>query len=253
MNLWGSKANPPEHVGSVRVFCPSPDATSGGQHALQPLQVHRQRSGDRRVPLNTTTGNRVARQPHQRRFETIAPSNPFAWRRRHRRGRKPSAGDCAPDHRRHSVLPSDCELHLGKVHGRGIRLAVKRIRSGAARSEQPAGGPLDAATDESRNCSTRWRPGSREQLRSAGADVTDREVECVSAVLDVSGHLEGQLRAVLRAELSSAAGRGRDSRCDPEGDEHRDHTIHSTICLGAMGDAVARTPRTSQKAPSPHS
>ena len=124
--------------------------------------------------------------------------------------------------------------HREPALGRDVRCrhcrASLRFRPGASRSEESAAGALGPATVASGTARSARAVFPRQQLQHPIGVEADREVQCVSALVAVPGRVEGELCAVLCAQVRAPAesggslrlARGRDERLHRRADpRHR--------------------------------
>ena len=152
VNLWGSKQTR-QNMWGLSAYFARTRMQRLGRHAgpdSAKFIVSDLAAGD--YHLNTTTGNRSARQPIngcQRSWNpAIRSTRPASAARCRTETRRRSLARA--DHGGHSVLARDRELHLGKVHGGGVRLAVESVSISRVWIRTIRRPPMDASADESR-------------------------------------------------------------------------------------------------------
>ena len=138
VNLWGAKLKRANMWGLSAYFARTRMQRQVVTTTPQVAKYIVSEAATGEYQLNTTTGNRVARQPING-VSVIAPSYPFATGTASAAGIQPGETRrqalALAGYRRHSVFSRDRKLCLGKVHGAGVRIAVEHLRSCAPGSE----------------------------------------------------------------------------------------------------------------------
>ena len=158
--------------------------------------------------LNTTTGNRPARQPVGT-IKTVAPLYPFSTQGAlsGMNYRQSIAAAVVADR---AVRPRRRQLHVGVFLRHGHRRSARPVRSCAPRSQQSSAGALDASAVESATARSVDLGFYRQPLRYQAPHANDRELAGLSTFFRLrSLNVERRLAASIRPQAGpSPLGRG---------------------------------------------